>query len=99
MVFSLAKIALNFHRLHIKLVFHYQKMRVDKKTTYYLEYFLMIGQKKNCQDNDIIKFAQTTKDYFLNNDNQLLKNIEKYLDNIDQNKTKLLDDLVTNYNK
>lgn len=72
---------------------------VTEKTTYYLEYFLMIGQKKNCQDNDIIKFAQTTKDYFFNNDNQLSKNIEKYLDNIDQNKTKLLDDLVTNYNK
>ena len=43
---------------------------VTEKTTYYLEYFLMIGQKKNCQDNDIVKFAQATKEYFLKNDSQ-----------------------------
>lgn len=72
---------------------------VTEKTTYYLEYFLMIGQKKNCQDNDIVKFAQATKEYFLKNDSQSLKNIEKYLENITKNEETLLNDLVTNYNK
>ena len=59
----------------------------------------MIGQKKNCQDNDIVKFAQATKEYFLKNDSQSLKNIEKYLENITKNEETLLNDLVTNYNK